>query len=126
MKNKCAWGAGLRDGNLLESTVARPEGLAAYGKLYTAALAALHGYGISRNHAFVDSNKRTALVAAELFLQLNGWRLEIDDAACVLTMLAVTTGGITEDAFLTGYVCTPIEKFKGDLSSINLRASSYR
>ena len=42
-------GAGLRDGNLLESTVARPEGLAAYGELYTAALAATRGSGISHN-----------------------------------------------------------------------------
>ena len=65
-------------------------------------------------------------MAAELFLQLNGWRLEIDDAACVLTMLAVTTGGITEDTFLTGYVRTPIEDSKGDLSPINFGASSYR
>ena len=92
-------GAGLRDGNLLESALAKPENLAAYGDPDVAALAAAYGYGISRNHAFVDGNKRTALVAAELFLQLNGWRLEVGDADCVLTMLAVATGDITEDAF---------------------------
>ena len=98
-KNKCARGAGLRDGKLLGSTVAKPEDVAANGEPNVAALAAAHRYGISRNHAFVDSNKRTALVAAELFLQLNGWRLEVDDADCVHTMLAVATGDITEDAF---------------------------
>ena len=92
-------GAGLRDGHLLESALAKPENLAAYGDPDVAALAAAYGYGISRNHAFIDGNKRTALVAAELFLQLNGWRLEVDDADCVLTMLAVATGDITEDAF---------------------------
>ncbi len=92
-------GAGLRDGNLLESALAKPENLAAYGDPDVAALAAAYGYGISRNHAFIDGNKRTALVAAELFLQLNGWRLEVDDADCVLTMLAVASGDITEDAF---------------------------
>ena len=92
-------GAGLRDGNLLESALAKPENLAAYGDPDAAALAAAYGYGISRNHAFVDGNKRTALVAAELFLQLNGWQLIVDDADCVLTMLAVATGDITEDAF---------------------------
>ena len=92
-------GAGLRDGNLLESALAKPENLAAYGEPDAAALAAAYGYGISRNHAFIDGNKRTALVAAELFLQLNGWRLVVDDADCVLTMLAVATGDITEDAF---------------------------
>ena len=92
-------GAGLRDGNLLESALAKPENLAAYGDPDAAALAAAYGYGISRNHAFIDGNKRTALVAAELFLQLNGWRLDVADADCVLTMLAVATGDITEDAF---------------------------
>jgi death-on-curing protein len=92
-------GTGLRDANLLESALAKPENLAAYGEPDVAALAAAYGYGISRNHAFIDGNKRTALVAAELFLQLNGWRLVVDDADCVLTMLAVATGDITEDAF---------------------------
>ena len=92
-------GTGLRDGNLLESALAKPETLAAYGNPDAAALAAAYGYGISRNHAFIDGNKRTALVAAELFLQLNGWRLVVDDSDCVLTMLAVATGDITKDAF---------------------------
>ena len=92
-------GTGLRDGNLLESALAKPENLAAHGNPDAAALAAAYGYGISRNHAFIDGNKRTALVAAELFLQLNGWRLVVDDSDCVLTMLAVATGDITKDAF---------------------------
>ena len=65
-------GAGLRDGNLLESSLAEPENLAAYGSPDAAALAAAYGCGISRNDAFIDGNKRTALVAAELFLLLNG------------------------------------------------------
>ena len=92
-------GAGLRDGNLLESALAKPENLAAYGSPDAAALAAAYGYGISRNHAFIDGNKRTALVAAELFLQLNGWRLVVDDADCVLTMLAVAAGDMSEPDF---------------------------
>ena len=92
-------GAGLCDGNLLETALAKPENLTAYGEPDTAALAAAYGYGISRNHAFIDGNKRTALLAAELLLQLNGWRLVVGDAHCVLTMLAVTTGDIAEDAF---------------------------
>ena len=84
---------------MLKSTVAKPEDVAANGDPNVAALAAAHRYGIWRNQAYVDGIKRTALVAAELFLQLNGWRLEIDNAACVLTMMAVATGDITEDAF---------------------------
>ena len=92
-------GAGLCDGNLLETALAKPENLTAYGDPDAAALAAAYCYGISRNHAFIDGNKRTALLAAELLLQLNGWRLVVGDAHCVLTMLAVTTGDIAEDAF---------------------------
>lgn len=92
-------GAGLRDAALLESALARPLNLASYGEPDAAALAAAYGYGIARNHAFIDGNKRTALVAAELFLRLNGWQLVVTDADCVLTMLAVATGELTETEF---------------------------
>ena len=60
-------GAGLCDGNLLETALAKPENLTAYGEPDTAALAAAYGYGISCNHAFIDGNMRTALLARELF-----------------------------------------------------------
>lgn len=92
-------GGGIRDVNLLESALARPLNLAAYGEPDAAALAAAYGYGISRNHAFIDGNKRTGFVAAELFLRLNGYQLTADDADCVLTMLAVAAGDVTEDEF---------------------------
>lgn len=92
-------GAGMRDAALLDSALSRPPNLAAYGEPDAAALAAAYGYGIARNHAFIDGNKRTALVAAELFLRLNGWQLVVSDADCVLTMLAVATGDVTEDEF---------------------------
>jgi death on curing protein len=92
-------GTGLRDAGLLDSALARPENLAAYGSPDVADLAAAYGYGISRNHAFIDGNKRTGYVAAELFLELNGYSLAADDAACVMTMLAVAAGDITEVEF---------------------------
>ena len=92
-------GAGLRDANLLESALSRPLNLAAYGEPDVCALAAAYGYGVSRNHAFIDGNKRTALVATELFLRLNGWRLVVSDADCVLTMLNVAAGDLSEDDF---------------------------
>ena len=66
-------GAGVRDQNLLESALARPENLAAYGEPDAIDLAAAYGFGISRNHAFIDGNKRTGFVAAVMFLRLNGW-----------------------------------------------------
>ena len=92
-------GSGVRDAGLLESALSRPENLAAYGKPDVADLAAAYGYGISRNHAFIDGNKRTAFVAVELFLELNGFALAADDAACVMIMLAVASGEIPEAEF---------------------------
>ncbi|MCF8160384.1 MAG: type II toxin-antitoxin system death-on-curing family toxin [Polaromonas sp.] len=92
-------GSGVRGNNLLESALARPINLAAYGDPDASALAAEYGYGISRNHAFIDGNKRTGFVAAELFLRLNSHQLIAADADCVLTMLAVASGELSEDAF---------------------------
>jgi death-on-curing protein len=92
-------GAGVRDAGLLESALAKPLNLAAYGEADAAALAAAYGYGISRNHAFIDVNKRTGFVAAELFLRLNGYKLTATDTECVLTMLSVAAGDLSEDAF---------------------------
>ena len=92
---------GIRDMALLESAVAAPQagfgGKSAYADLVEVAAAYL--FFLCRNHPFVDGNKRTGFVAAELFLRLNGWALTADDASCVLTMLAVAAGDITEEAF---------------------------
>ena len=90
---------GVRDTGLLASALARPQNLALYGTPDIAELAAAYGYGISRNHAFIDGNKRTRFVAAELFCGLNGFELVANDGDCVLTMLAVASGDITEAAF---------------------------
>ncbi len=92
-------GASLRDANLLESALSRPLNLAAYGEPDVCALAAAYGHGMSRNHAFIEGNKRTALVATELFLRRNGWRLIVSDADCVFTMLNVAAGDISEGDF---------------------------
>ena len=88
-----------RDEGLLESALARPRHLAAYEEPDVAALAAAYGFGIARNHPFVDGNKRIAFVAVELFLAINGFESAADDAACVLTMLAVAAGDRSEDDF---------------------------
>jgi len=91
-------GPGIRDLGLFESALARPRNLALYGEPDAAALAAAYCFGIARNHPFVDGNKRTAFVALELFLGLNGLELTADDAGCVLTMLDVAAGAIDEAA----------------------------
>lgn len=91
--------AGTRDAGLLESALARPRNLVAYGAPDHADLAAAYGYGIARNHPFVDGNKRSAFVAVELFLALNGLRLVAGDSDCVMIMLAVAAGDIDEPRF---------------------------
>ncbi len=90
---------GTRDMGLFESALARPQQLAAYGQPDVADLAAAYGYGIARNHPFIDGNKRTAFVATELFLAVNGHDLIADDGACVLVMLSVASGALDEAAF---------------------------
>jgi death on curing protein len=90
---------GTRDQGLFESALARPLNAAAYGQPDAAELAAAYGFGLARNHPFVDGNKRTAFVAVELFLELNGFELQAGDADCVMTMLAVAAGQMDEAAF---------------------------
>lgn len=91
--------AGTRDLGLFESALAKPRNLAVYGEPDAAALAASYGCGIARNHPFIDGNKRTAFVAVELFLWINGVELAADDQDCVMTMLAVAAGTLEEAAF---------------------------
>jgi death-on-curing protein len=88
--------SGLRDRGLFESALARPQNLAAYGDPDAAALAAAYGFGLAKNHAFIDGNKRTGFVALELFLNLNGLELIADDGQCVLIMLSVASGAMSE------------------------------
>lgn len=92
-------GVGVRNIHLLESAMARPLQLENYGSPDAADLAASYGYGISRNHPFIDGNKRTGFIAMELFLVLNGYELTAADTDCVLTILSVAAGDIDEAAF---------------------------
>lgn len=91
--------AGIRDKALLESALGRPQNLANYDEPDVADLAASYGLGIAKNHPFIDGNKRTAYVACELFLVLNGYRLESSDADSVITMLQVAAGDLAESEF---------------------------
>lgn len=89
--------SGVRDRGLLESALARPRNQFACGETSLPRLAASYACGISRNHPFLDGNKRTSLVVAELFLMLNGLELRAPDAECVSTFLALAAGALTED-----------------------------
>lgn len=93
--------AGVRDAGLLKSALARPLNLLAYAEADASTLAAAYGFGIARNHPFIDGNKRTAFVCAELFLALNGYALSASDADCVSTMLTLAAGELPETEFAT-------------------------
>jgi len=91
--------AGVRDLPLLLSALARPQNREAYGEPDLADLAAAYAFGIARNHPFLDGNKRTAWVVAEVFLLKNGYELIANDRDGITTMLAVADGSISEPEF---------------------------
>ena len=93
-------GTAVRDDGLLESALMRPQNRLAYDAAADlATLAAAYAFGLARNYSFIDGNKRTAYVAAEVFLEMNGMTLAANDEACVLMMLRLAAGEIEQDAF---------------------------
>ncbi len=90
---------GLRDEGLFDSALARPQQLANYGEPDAADLAAAYAFGLVRNHPFIDGNKRTGYVAAELFLALNGYAMTASDESATLTTLALAAGDVDEATF---------------------------
>lgn len=89
-------GDGIRDAGAIESALARPQNLVAYGSPDAASLAAAYCYGIAKNHGFVDGNKRTAWVVARLFLRDNGFQLQFEKEDAVAIVEAVAASAITE------------------------------
>ena len=88
---------GVRDQGALESAIARPQNLAAYGEPDAAALAAAYAFGIARNHPFVDGNKRSAWVTARLFLAANNRKLSFDRDNATMTVQILAAGELSED-----------------------------
>ena len=89
---------GIRDEGLLASALARPRNLLAYSREAPdlAALAASYGYGIARNHPFLDGNKRTAFVVCRTFLLLNGLDLSASKQEKYQTFLRLAEGALSE------------------------------
>ena len=90
---------GLRDEALLQSALGRPPNHFAYESSDVVELAAKYTAGIVQNHPFVDGNKRTAFVALELFLRLNGCLFTVGDAEAVVMTLAMAAGELPDDEF---------------------------
>ncbi|TAU52451.1 type II toxin-antitoxin system death-on-curing family toxin [Rhizobium leguminosarum] len=88
---------GLRDEDALESALGRPMHKANYGCDNVIELAAACLFGLARNHAFVDGNKRIAVVTAGVFLLENGYEIETTDANLYAFVLAVAAGEIDEE-----------------------------
>lgn len=93
--------SGVRDAALLDSVLARPQQLYAYGEPPPdlADLAASLAFALVRNHPFVDGNKRTAHVAYRVFLLLNGAELRATDEGKYVTTLALADGRLEEAEF---------------------------
>lgn len=91
---------GVRDAGLLDSALARAQNIASYEPdADISRLAAADGFGIAKNHPFVDGNKRTALVAMRTFLLLNGYQLDASQQDKYLTFISLADGRLTEDDY---------------------------
>lgn len=99
---------GVRDLGLLESALARPINKFAYGESNLANLAAAYGFGIARNHPFVDGNKRTALASIIVFLGLNRFDLDAPREQATAIILGLAAGEISEEA-LTRWIADHIK-----------------
>jgi death-on-curing protein len=77
---------GVRDENLLGASFARPKHLLTYGEPSIFDLAAAYGYGLAKNHPFVDGNKRTAFMVMYTFVELNNYWLDVLEPEVVLKM----------------------------------------
>jgi death on curing protein len=104
---------GVRDEGLLESALARPVNMWSYdeGVDFTA-LAAEYGYGLAKNYGFLDGNKRIAFVAANVFLLLNGFEIEVNEPEAVNIMLGVADGSLSRDEF-AAWIRSRLARFTG-------------
>ncbi|WRH67437.1 MAG: type II toxin-antitoxin system death-on-curing family toxin [Planktothrix sp. GU0601_MAG3] len=89
---------GVRDENLLSASLARPRHLFTYGQPDLFDLAAAYGYGLAKNHPFIDGNKRTAFAVMATFLLVNGYLLEIPEMEVVQMMEQLATDQETQES----------------------------
>lgn len=93
--------SGIRDEGLMESALARPVNRHGYEAcIDLVVLAADYGYGLARNHAFIDGNKRMALLAMGVFLAINGRRLRPDTIDAIRTTRRLAAGEMELEALV--------------------------
>lgn len=90
---------GLRDESLLQSALAKPQNVYAYGQPTMADLAASYTVGIVKNHPFLDGNKRTGFMMGAGFLERNGFTFSATEADAAIRTLALAAGEMTEAAY---------------------------
>jgi death on curing protein len=90
---------GLRDENMLESALAKPLQLFAYGKPTMFDLAASYVFGVVKNHPFIDGNKRTGFMLGAGFLERNGYQFHASEADAAVRTLALAAGEMSEKEF---------------------------
>ncbi len=91
---------GLRDENLLRSALDRPQNLWSYGgEASMALLAASLGFGLAKNHAFIDGNKRAAALGVAAFLHRNGFALPLERQEMVDAYQNLAAGSLSESEF---------------------------
>jgi death on curing protein len=88
---------GVRDENLLSASLARPRHLFTYGQPNLFELAASYGYGLAKNHPFIDGNKRTAFSVMSIFLFVNNYLLEVPEIEVVQIMEQLATDQISQE-----------------------------
>lgn len=91
--------AGIRDEGLLDSALGKPQNLFLYGKPSLFDLAASYGFGLVKNHPFIDGNKRIGFATAALFLELNQYHFGAAEVDVVLRTLAMAAGEMSETAY---------------------------
>ncbi|MDO8677337.1 MAG: type II toxin-antitoxin system death-on-curing family toxin [Acidobacteriota bacterium] len=90
---------GLRDSGLLDSALARPENLQAYGTPTLFELAAAYAFGVVKNHPFIDGNKRTGFIIAVMFLERNGQMFTATEVDATIQTLALAAGELGEPGY---------------------------
>jgi death-on-curing protein len=120
--------SGIVSDDLLESSLASPRDLVAYGTPDLFELAAKYAASLTLNHPFQDGNKRVALTVAGVFLELNGQRLEAPEPDAVSAVLALSTRELDESGFAAWLRqnCTPGPKPKRNSKARQKRASQRK